>query len=227
VYLPVKDDGSPGRGRGGRSCPRTRRGPPDGGPLAVCPSSPGAPAASQLGRMHDNYLRNVTARRSWRDAAGGKPLASCRSALAQAPRRDGPRVRARGADGGEDGPPRGRRRGSAAAARQRAWRRRQPGRRHAGRSRARSAGPAGDLRLGRTCVRQGNSGVGRNGAEHVFASADRQDLAWECGISVRILQRKLREGSPRGAARVDADPGDRVATWSTSASSRPPERVAT
>jgi len=125
------------------SCPRcadggslTRRGPPGGGPLAWFMLFR-APVASQLGA---DAAEEITARwKSCCDAAGVRPLASCRSALAKAPRRHGPRVKARGADGGEDGPPRGRRRGRAAAAHLRAWRRRRPGRRHAGRSRAVSA----------------------------------------------------------------------------------------
>jgi hypothetical protein len=144
-----------------------RRGPPNGGPLAICSEAcPPPTRASRLGRLR------VTARlMCCDDAAGARPLASCRTALATAPRRDAGRVRARPAAGDEGGAPRGRRRGRAAAARQRAWRRRRPGRRRAGRSRARSAWPAGDLRWGRTCVRKATTPAGRMRAEHTFASA--------------------------------------------------------
>jgi hypothetical protein len=152
--------------------PGTRRGPPGGGPLARLPIVSRSRRASQLGRVTTYCSEEKVTARWWswtHGAAGGKPLASCRNALGKAPRRDGPSAKARGADGGEDGPPRGRRRGRAAAARQRAWRRRRPGRRRAGRTRAGSAWPAGDLRWGRTCVRKAKRVVGRNRLEHVFA----------------------------------------------------------
>lgn len=176
-------------------------------PCAQC-----LPAVDANGTAED-----VTARwwSRWCDAAGGKPLASCRSALGKAPRRDGPSAKARGADGGEDGPPRGRRRGRAAAAHLRAWRRRRPGRRHAGWSRATSAGPAGDLRWGRTCVRKAKTIVGRIASEQVFASYEPRNLALERQSSGPTVQRILRGGVPRKVREVGSP------EWSTSASSHP------
>jgi hypothetical protein len=133
--------------------------------------SSGAPAASQLGRVR------ITARlRCCDGAAGARPLAPCRTALASPRRRDAACERARAARGDEGGP-RGRRRSGAAAARQRASQRQPRGRRHAGRSHAGSAWPAGNLRWGRTCVRKATGAGGRHPWERVFVSIFPEDLA--------------------------------------------------